>query len=116
MQTQTKETKKMRYNEGLIVSIKSKEVNFSHIMRAKEQCPEKIVFTKNVKKITQLAFKDVDCDRFDFSTAVNLRRIAAKAFKNAKNVHWCEVLANADQEDNSFEDAHVINKNTEVLL
>ena len=72
-----------------------------------------IVFTKNVKKFDMLAFKDVDCARIDFSTATNLTRISKKCFKNAKNIHWSEILEKADQSSDAFENAHIIVKEIE---
>ena len=60
-----------------------------------------------------LAFKDVDCSRFDFSTAINLERIGKKCFKNAKNVYWSTVLDRADKESDSFENARIIGKENE---
>lgn len=103
-----KEEIKIHYNPGLIVKICVKEVNYSHVNKALEQRPEKIIFTKNVRKIGFLAFKDVDCDRIDFSTAINLCEIGTKAFKNAKNIHWCDVLENANRTSQCFEDAKII--------
>lgn len=98
------------YNKGMIVKISSKVVNSTHVAYATMQCPEFIIFTKNVKKFDMLAFKGVDCFRFNFSTATNLERIGKKCFKNAKNIWWSEVLEKAEQENDSFEDASIINK------
>ena len=105
-----KQNNKIKYNKGLIVKITSKVVSAIHVGNATMQCPEFIVFTKNVKKFDMLAFKGVDCSRIDFSTATNLERIGRKCFKNAKNIHWSEVLEKADQEPDSFENAAIIGK------
>ena len=101
---------KISYNKGLIIKIAAKEVKYTHVFRAIMECPELIIFTKNVQKFEMLAFKDFDCNRIDFSTATNLEKVGKKCFKNAKNIHWTKVLENAEQELDSFEGAIIVGK------
>ena len=108
--------KELKYNPGLVVKISAQIVGSLHVIKALQQCPEKVIFTKNVKKFEWLAFKDVNCDRFDFTTAINLCKIGSKCFKNAKNIHWSETLECSDQEPDAFEDAQIIGKNNEISI
>ena len=110
MTQDNKTQEKINYNEGLTVKITAKIVDAVNVANALAECPEFIIFTKNVKKFDMLAFKGVDCKRFDFSTAINLERIGTKCFKNAKNIQWCGVLERAEQMENSFENAEIIGR------
>lgn len=111
-----KTLKKLKYNPGLVVKITAEKVRSIHIAKVLAQCPEKVIFTEKVKNFEWLAFKDIDCSRFDFSTAVNLSRIGTKCFKNAKNIHWSETLDCPDQEIDAFEDAQIIGKENQNTI
>ena len=115
--TKIENTEKMpKYNKGLVVKISASVVTYINIARALAKLPEKIVFTKSVKKFSMLAFKDIDCDRIDFSTAVKLERIATKSFKGAKNIHWSNTLNCPNQEPDSFENAEILYKSDEISI
>lgn len=107
---------KIHYNKGLKIKITAKCVKYMHVDKALSECPEVIVFTKNVRKFDMTAFKDVDCSRFDFSTAINLERIGTKCFKGAKNIHWSNTLNCSNREPDSFEDALILDKEDTKLI